>query len=172
MPVRSPVPAPAPVPVPKPVVSTASAIASAKAAKAASVASPEIPQPGRAASLPPPPPPPPPNGKPVLEEGTTPSVSSVQMDNTPSPATTTPDTAGPAKPGAVVSPSELRNSLITLLTENPKGMTLKVGLACLFDIILYLFFVWLKFKSSGECSQKLKTSDSMSSPTGGGESSW
>ncbi|KAG0610135.1 hypothetical protein M758_7G041200 [Ceratodon purpureus] len=120
-PVRSPVPAPAPVPVQKPVVSTASAIASAKAAKAASVASPELPPSGRAASLPPPPP----NGKPGAEEGTTPSMSSVQMDNTPSPATTTPDTAGPAKPGAVVSPSELRNCLITLLTENPKGMTLK-----------------------------------------------
>lgn len=131
MTVRSPVPAPAPVPIQKPVVSTASAIASAKAAKAASVASPELPPCGKIASLPPPLP----NGKPVADEGATPSISSVQMDSTPSPATTTPDTVGGAKPGAVVGPTELRNCLITLLTENPKGMTLKVALPCVFSFL-------------------------------------
>jgi hypothetical protein len=60
------------------------------------------------------------------------------MDNTPSPATTTPDTVVPAKPGAVVSPSELRNCLITLLTENPKGMKLKVSLACFIKYLISL----------------------------------
>lgn len=108
-------------------MSTASAIASAKAAKAAPVASPELPPSGKLASLPPPLP----NGKLVAEEGATPSLSSAQMDSTPSPATTTPDTVGAAKPGVVVGPTELRNCLITLLTENPKGMTLKVGVLIL-----------------------------------------
>lgn len=107
-------------------VSTASAIASAKAAKAASELLPS----GKTHSLPHPPP----SGKPGAEEGATPSMASVQMDSTPSPATTTPDTAGPTKPGAVVGSTELRSCLITLLTENPKGMTLKVVPLCLFHI--------------------------------------
>lgn len=125
--VHSAVPAPTPVPVQKPLMSTASAIASAKAAKAASVASPELPPSGKLVSLPPPIP----NGKQVAEEGATLSLSSAQMDSIPSPATTTPDTVGAAKPGVVVGPAELRNCLIILLTENPKGMTLKVGVLIL-----------------------------------------
>lgn len=130
--VRSPVPALAPVPVRKPVMSTAAAIASAKSAKAASVVSPELPPSGKVASLPPPFH----NGKPVAEEGATPSMSSVQMDSTSSPTMATPDVVGPAKLGVLVGPTELRNCLITLLTENPKGMTLKVGLR------FFLTLVW------------------------------
>lgn len=124
-PVRSPSRPSAPTAIQKLVVSTASAIASAKAAKdakAALVASPELPAPNRTSSLPPPPP----SGKAVAEESAAPSRSSlIPMDNTPSPATTTPDTAGLGKPGNTISASELRNCLIGLLTENPKGLTLK-----------------------------------------------
>lgn len=115
-----------PAPKPKPVASTASVIASAKAAKAASVASPELPPPMKISA----PLLPPPKVKPSDEDApaTAPSksVSAVQTDSTPSPATTTPDIAGPARPGGVISASDLRNSLINLLTENPKGMTIKV----------------------------------------------
>lgn len=101
-------------------VSTASAIVSARAAKASS----ELPPSGKTH----PRPPPPPTGKPGVEEVAILSISLVQMDSTHSPATTTADTGVPSKPGVVVGSSELRTCLITLLTENPKGMTLKVGI--------------------------------------------
>ncbi|CAK9197740.1 unnamed protein product [Sphagnum troendelagicum] len=111
---------------PKPVMTTASLLGAARVAKAASVASPELPppiQPQTAIILPP-------KGRPVVEERDSipaPMKASnvVQNINTPSPVTTTSDTAVATKVGGVISPIELRNSLITLLTDNPKGLTIK-----------------------------------------------
>ncbi|CAM6035580.1 unnamed protein product [Sphagnum compactum] len=111
---------------PKPVMTTASLLGAARVAKAASVTSPELPppiQPQTAIILPP-------KGQPVIEEKESipaPMKASivVQNINTPSPVTTASDTAVATKAGGVISPIELRNSLITLLTDNPKGLTIK-----------------------------------------------
>ncbi len=113
---------------PKPVMTTASLLGAARVAKAASVISPELPpliQPQTAIILPP-------KGQPVVEERDSipaPMKASilVQNINTPSPVTTTSDTAVATKAGGVISPIELQNSLITLLTDNPKGLTIKVS---------------------------------------------
>lgn len=127
-----PVSAPAPAVKLKPTASTASVIASAKAAKAASVAIRDLPPtPVRASAVAAPLS----KGRATAEEAplalaTGRSTSVVQKDSTPSPTTTTPETGGPVKTGGVVSAVELRNCLITLLTENPKGMTIKVCGLC------------------------------------------
>jgi len=109
-------------------MTTASLLGAARVAKAASVTSLELPppiQPQTAIILPP-------KGQPVVEERDSipaPMKASivVQNINTPSPVTTTSDTAVATKAGGVISPIELRNSLITLLTDNPKGLTIKVS---------------------------------------------
>ncbi|CAK9875194.1 unnamed protein product [Sphagnum jensenii] len=115
-----------PIAKPKPAPTTAAMLATARAAKAASVTSPELLPPIRpqTAILPPS------KGRPAVEEGDSvpvPVKTSIvaQNNNTPSPATTTSDTGVAPKAGGVVSPSELRNCLITLLTDNPKGLTIK-----------------------------------------------
>lgn len=77
--------------------------------------------------------------------GSAKTVSVTQKDKVPSPALALGgETATVAKAAGVVNMSDLRNCLITLLVDNPKGMTIKV---CKYCCCSSSFRVWVIYSS-------------------------